>query len=330
MTLDLPTIPLTSKHILIVEDNEQIRRMIAQALEIEGYSVIQARDGAIGLRYIQQMTPDLIISDFSMPNMGGVEFYHAVRANPACGAVPFIFLTAQAAPDEVQQTKELGVEDFLIKPLDEIHLVKVVNARLFRAAELRAALIDQAYLETIKVLANTIEGRDPYTHGHVERVTIYAQWLAESLEWPEENLRMLAFGARLHDIGKIAIPDHILNKPGGLAPEEWEMMRQHPLRGAKILQNIKHLQPALPYVLYHHERWDGSGYPHGLKGRDIPIEGRLLAIVDVYDALTTARPYHPARPRHEVFKYLTTSAGAHFDPDLVPLFLQAIQERARI
>lgn len=322
--------PLASKHILIVEDSDQIRKLLAQALEIEGYSVVQARDGAVGLRYLQQLAPDLILTDFSMPNMSGVEFYQAVRANPMWGAIPFIFLTAQEAPEEIEQTKELGVEDYLVKPVDPQHLVKVVNARLLRAAELRAALIDQAYLETIKVLANTIEGRDPYTHGHVERVTIYAQWLAEALEWPQENLRMLAFGARLHDIGKIAIPDHILNKRGGLTPEEWEMMRQHPIRGAKILQNIKHLQPAIPYVLYHHERWDGSGYPHGLKGRDIPIEGRLLAIVDVYDALTTARPYHPARPRHEVYRHLTSGAGTLFDPDLVPLFLEALQKRARI
>jgi putative two-component system response regulator len=159
---------------------------------------------------------------------------------------------------------------------------------------------------------------------------MYAQWLAEAMDWPEEQLRMLAFGARLHDIGKVIVPDHILKKPGDLTPEEWDMMKQHPVTGAKIVGSIKHLKGATNYVLYHHERWDGSGYPNGLQGREIPVEGRLLAIADVYDALTTDRPYHPARPRAEVTRYLEQRAGVHFDPDMVPFFLQALDEKMRV
>jgi len=222
----------------------------------------------------------------------------------------------------------MGVEDYLVKPVDPLQLAKIVNARLLRSAELQVALIDQAYLETINVLANTIEGRDPYTHGHVQRVSNYAQLLALKLDWPRENLRMLAFGARLHDIGKITVPDEILKKPGNLNPEEWRLMKEHPTAGEKILRNITHLQPAIPYVLYHHERWDGSGYPHNLKGRDIPIEGRLLAIADVYDALSTNRPYHPARATSDVIQYMEVRAGKHFDPDLVPIFVEVLKEQA--
>ncbi len=327
--MDFPTLPINGKHILVVEDNIHVRQIVSQVLEIEGYNVHQAPDGTAALQLMEYVDPDLIISEFNMPKMSGLDFYKTVRQNPCWTAIPFIYLTSYASPEEIQHGRELGVEDYLAKPIDPSNLVKIVNARLLRTAELRVALIDQAYLETVNVLANTIEGRDPYTHGHVERVAAYAQCLAQELGWPEENLRLLAFGARLHDIGKIIVPDHILKKGGGLSPEEWALMKQHPIAGAKILRNIRHLQAAEPYVLHHHERWDGSGYPFGLHGREIPMEGRLLALADVYDALTTARPYHPARPRPEVFAYLNIRAGKHFDPDLVPIFLQAIQKRSQ-
>ncbi|MBN1145680.1 MAG: response regulator [Anaerolineales bacterium] len=328
--MNLPTIPITNKHILIVENDANVRQVIAKVLEIEGYLVQQSQDGAAALRFVEKFLPDLIISDINIPDVNGGEFFQTMRQNAQWTTIPFIFLTSNASPEAIQRGRELGVEDYLVKPIDPDNLVRIVSARLLRAAELKIALIDQAYLETIKVLANTVEGRDPYTHGHVERVTIYAQWLAEQLGWPPENLRILQFGARLHDIGKIIVPDQILKKPGDLNTQEWELMRQHPAAGAKILNSIEHLKSAAAYVLYHHERWDGSGYPHGLQGRDIPIEGRLLAIADVYDALTTTRPYHPARPRSQALKYLTERAGILFDPDLVPNFIEVLDERTRM
>ena len=328
---DFPTIPIRSKRILVVDNNSQVLDLIAQYLEIEGYTVYKAQNDEIGLKYINQLTPDLIIADTNSAGSGvNFGFYKTVRKNPLWVTIPFIFLTSTGSPDEIQRGKEMGVEDYLVKPVDPNHLAKIVNARLLRSAELQVALIDQAYLETINVLANTIEGRDPYTHGHVQRVSIYAQLLAEKLGWPRENLRMLAFGARLHDIGKIIVPDEILKKPGGLTPIEWSLMKQHPEAGEKILRNITHLQPAIPYVLHHHERWDGSGYPHNLMGREIPIEGRLLAIVDVYDALSTKRPYHPARPNSEVIEYMKMRAGVHFDPDLAYIFIEVLEEQAKM
>ncbi|MFC1878492.1 HD domain-containing phosphohydrolase [Chloroflexota bacterium] len=327
---DIPTIPIRSKRILVVEHNSQVLDAISQFLEIEGYTVYRAHNEEIGLKYMQQLMPDLIIADINSSGSDNMIFYRTVRKNQLWVTIPFIFLTSHGSPDEIQRGREMGVEDYLVKPVDPSHLAKIVNARLLRTAELQVALIDQAYLETINVLANTIEGRDPYTHGHVQRVSNYAQKLAERLGWPKENLRMLAFGARLHDIGKIIVPDDILKKPGDLGSKEWTLMRQHPEAGEKILRNITHLQPAIPYVLYHHERWDGSGYPHNLQGREIPIEGRLLAIVDVYDALSTTRPYHPARPISEVIQYMTIRAGKHFDPDLVPIFIEVLQEQANL
>jgi len=327
--MNLPTLPVSSKSILVVDDNNEVRQVIAQVLEIEGHNVQQAPDARVALKIMKWMPPELILSDIVMPDMDGIEFYQAVRKNPQWVAIPFIFLTGNNSPESIQTGRELGVEDYLTKPIHANELVKIVNARLLRSAEVRVAHIDQAYLETVNVLANTIEGRDPLTHGHVERVATYARWLAEEMGWPEENLRMLEFGSRLHDIGKIIVPDHILNKPQALTPEEWALMRRHTEAGAKILQNIQHLKAITPYVLYHHERWDGSGYPHGLKGKEIPLEGRLLSIVDVYDALTTTRPYHPKRPHNEVIKFLIMQAGKQFDPDLTAIFIHVLKNRAK-
>jgi len=332
--MDLPTVPVTSKRILIVENEDRVRKIIAKTLEIEGYTVHQAHDANQAVRYLQQIRPDLLISDIDMPaaqpSQNGMNFYQTVRNNPSWTAIPFIFITRHHNAQDIQRARELGVEDYLPKPIDPEILVRIVHARLLRSAELQIALIDQAYLETIEVLANTVEGRDPYTHGHIGRVSMYAQWLAEALGWPAEQLRTLAFGARLHDIGKIVVPDQILKKPGDLTAEEWEMMKQHPRAGGKILMGILHLKDALNYVLYHHERWDGSGYPHGLCGRDIPIEGRVLAIADVFDALTTARPYHPARPPSDLLTYLNLRSGTENDPHLVPIFIETMDQKLRI
>ena len=327
--MDFPTIPIFSRRILIVDDNLLDRHSIARTLEIEGYIVHQAKDSRGALDILQRASPELILSAINLPGSSGIEFYQALRKNPRWLAIPFICLTNHDSADLIQAGHDLGIEDYLAKPIESQTLVKTVNARLLRAAEVQIAYMDQAYLETVNMLANTVEGRDPLTHGHVERVATYARWLAEELHWSDEHLRTLDFGSRLHDIGKIVIPDHILKKPEALTVDEWKLMKTHTVEGAKIMQNISHLRSIIPYVLFHHERWDGSGYPEGLRGRHIPLEGRLLAIVDVYDALTTARPYHPARPHKEVIKYLRLRSTTLFDPNLVEIFIQVLEKRAQ-
>jgi putative two-component system response regulator len=321
-----PTIPLVNKQILVVENNSAIREYIARTLEIEGYNVLQASDGKIALTLLQKTTPELILSGTTLPNLDGFELFRTIRKDRRLITIPFIFLLGEVSDAEIERIRDIGAEDFLQKPVDSQVLIKAVSDRLLRFSILQIALLDQAYLETVTVLANTVEGRDLNTGQHVQRVTNLARLLAKELNWPEDHLRLLEFGARLHDIGKIVVPDQILNKPGPLSKEEWEIMKTHTIAGAKILREIKHLQGAVPYALYHHERWNGAGYPYGLKGRDIPLEGRVLALVDVYDALTTERPYHPARPHEEVIQYLHLRAGTHFDPDLVPIFIDLVSE----
>lgn len=326
--MDLPTLPVTSKKILLVENDPLVRQTLAQQLEIEGYLVYQAVDGLAALEVLENHQPELILSEIEMPGMDGVAFYRALRRRPGWVTIPFIFLSPKDNPSTARAGRELGVEDYLYKPVEPAELTRVVSTRLLRSAELRVAHINQAYLETVDVLANTIETRDPYTLGHVSRVTGLARSLAEALNWPQENLRALEFGARLHDIGKIIIPDTILRKPGPLSPDELELIKQHPVAGARILRSITHLQSSVAYVLYHHERWDGSGYPYGLKGHSIPLEGRLMAIVDVYDALITERSYHPARSPQEVVQFLHEHSGTHFDPDLTAIFIEMVGTRS--
>lgn len=312
---------LNRKQLLLVEDNYFVRDTIARMLEAEHFEVFIAENGYDGLEILKQVRPDLILSDVNMPAMDGITFFKKVRATPALAGIPFIFLTANDSPVDIQRGRELGVEDYLTKPVDSKDLLAIINARLLRVADLQIAHIGQAYLETVTILANSIEGRDPYTFGHVERVTRYARWMGEALNWSSKRMRGLEFGARLHDIGKIVVPDDVLKKPGPLSQTEWDLMQQHPTRGVKIIHEIKLLRETIPYILCHHEKWDGTGYPSHLKGDEIPVEGRLLAIVDVFDALTTARPYRTARPLEDVVSVMKRSAGIHFDPFLIGVFL---------
>ena len=321
------TIPTPERIILVVEDSPQIRNVIARALMMEGYIAHQAGNGLDGLKMLEKVTPHLILSDVNMPQMDGLQFFQAVRKNPAWTTIPFIFLTSHSSAEAIQRGRELGVEDYLTKPIDPHDLIKIINARLYRTAAVEVAQVGQAYLDTVKVLANVIEGRDHYTRGHVERVTTYAMWVANELNWPLQQLRMLEFGGRLHDIGKILIPASVLNKPGRLTDDEWGMMKRHTIAGAKMLRDIQHLHGTLPYVLYHHEKWDGTGYPKNLRGKEIPVQGRLLALADVYDALTTARPYHTARKHEDVIEILRKDSGIHFDPKLTPIFIDVLNKR---
>lgn len=321
-----PTIPVSSKKILVVEDNRDVRRTIAKYLQMENYLVLQAKNGKEALKSLENFRPDLILSDINMPEQNGIKFYKQVRKKSEWVTIPFIFLSGDDSPQSIKKSRNLGVEDYLTKPIRPKDLVSTINARLLRAAEVEVAHIGQAYLETVNVLANAIEGRDHYTRGHVDRVTQYAIWMARELRWPEEQIRILEFGCRLHDIGKIIVPDHILNKKAKLNKDEWQLMRKHPQAGAKMLKNINHLDSTLPYILYHHERWNGSGYPEGLGEREIPLEARVLAIADIYDALSTERPYHPARPHFEVLKYIKLTAGKEVDPDLAPIFIKVMKQ----
>ncbi len=197
--------------------------------------------------------------------------------------------------------------------------VAIENARLYKN-------LHGAYLDTIAALANAIEIRDTYTRGHTDRVKLTAETIARTLGWDGDRLFDLWMGCTLHDIGKIGVPDKILNKPTTLTDDEFTVMKTHPVIGAKIIEGIPFLEPARPYILYHHERWDGHGYPEGLAGKEIPIGGRILAVADTFDAITSDRPYRKGRPIERAVDELKAHAGKQFDPEIVKVFMDVLVE----
>jgi putative two-component system response regulator len=293
--------------ILLVEDDAPLLEVMRCLLEGEGYEIFPAINGKQALELFNSTRPDLVVSDIMMPEMNGYELLEAIRAIPE--------------RTDVDRARSLGVDDYLFKPFEAPELINAVRSRLDRRRIVELFDTRTAHLQTVIMLANVIETRDPYTAGHLERVRRLALNLANALNWNTEDIAILEFGAILHDIGKIVVPSQVLKKTGPLTKEEWVQMRQHPEIGAKMLEGVDHLKTAIPYVLHHHEWWNGSGYPSGRKGDKIPREGRLLAIVDAFDAMTTNRPYHTSMPAADALDELARYRGIYFDPDMVDAFI---------
>ena len=310
-----------SSHILVAEDNVDIMEVMRDVLETEGYRVTCAPNGRDALRAFEHEVPDLIVSDVMMPHLDGFGLLKAVRAHPSGAAVPFLFLSARTESAATSQARVLGADDYLFKPFDADDLSLAVAAKLARRRAVERFDTRAAHLQTVLMLANTIEARDRNTRGHVERVQGLALALARALSWDDEALAVLEFGALLHDMGKLVVPRAVLNKPGRLTPAEWEVLRRHPKDGAQMMAGVDHLRAAIPYVLHHHEHWNGSGYPHGLAGTAIPVEGRLLAVVDAFDAMTSERPYRQPLTRAEACDEIRRQAGIQFDPTIAAAFI---------
>jgi putative two-component system response regulator len=306
--------------LLIVDDNQVLREGLGEMLGSEGFQVITAANGLEALQCMEQTTPDLIMSDVAMPGMDGYTFFNHVRVQPEWVTIPFLFLTARAEREDVLAGKNLGAEDYLTKPLSRDELLTAIRSRLARARQLRVVQLQQAYEASLTALANAIDLRDQYTRCHVERVTAYSLALAQRLGWQEWRLTHLRFGAILHDIGKIHIRESTLFKSTELDESEWEEVKRHPVIGADMIRDINFLAPAAPVVLHHHERWDGGGYPHGLAGEAIPEGARIVALADALDAMTTERPYSPARTLDEAYAEILRGSGKQFDPGVVAAF----------
>ena len=308
--------------ILVVDDNRDLRELAETILKTQGYQVVLAEDGKEALQIFENRELDLIVSDIAMPEMDGFALLETIRSQEKGAAVPFLFLSAYSQKAKQAQARRLAVDDYLFKPFDAQELLDAVRVRLDRRKAVQIFDTREAHLQTVLLMANIIEARDSYTRKHLDRVHEIALLMGESLGWDKPALIILEFGAILHDIGKLIVPKRILNKSGNFSPEEWEIMRQHPEAGAKMLEGISHLKPAIPFVLYHHERWDGKGYPKGLAGKNIPIEGRMMAVVDAYDALRSKRPYQEGISKAEALERIHEGSRIHFDPYLVRKFLE--------
>ncbi|HET8578729.1 MAG TPA: HD domain-containing phosphohydrolase [Methylomirabilota bacterium] len=312
--------------ILVAEDDPDVREILSELLGELGYRVVTATSGERALEALNIVAPDLIITDVHMGAMSGLELCARVKADPRYEFTPVVILTAVSDLNSRVAGLAVGADDFFPKP------VEFVELRTRVAALLRVKfLLDQLERAegVITTLALTIEARDPYTGGHCDRLSRYAEAVGQSLGVDEATLRALRLGGYLHDLGKIAVPDGILLKPGPLDAVERERIRAHPGAGSDLVQGLRSLELVRPIMRHHHEKWDGSGYPDGLKGEDIPLGARIISVVDVYDALHTARPYKPAMSHDEALAVLQreTDEGL-WDPKIVSAFLDVLHEHA--
>jgi len=321
--------------ILIVDDDPANRETLLSILEPEGYQLATAENGWQAIEQAKTLQPDVILLDVMMPGMNGFEVCRSIRDHEPLAEVPILFLTALDDQQAVMNGITSGGDDFITKPFDRhelrARLRTITQLNRFRKLVEERKKLEEAHRNLLNAYDQTIEGwaraldlRDKETEGHSRRVTQLTLQLAQAAGLDDEALTHIRRGALLHDIGKLGIPDSVLLKPSNLDEDEWELMRQHPQMAYDMLYPIEYLRPALEIPYCHHEKWDGTGYPRRLKGEDIPLSARLFAVVDVWDALTSDRPYRPAWSPDRAFAYLREQAGKHFDPNVVDIFFRVV------
>lgn len=310
--------------VLIVDDDRDLVRFLELVLTREGYEVHAAFDGREALRKVAADPPDLVLLDIVMPKVDGFEVCRRLKQDPATRLIPVVMITALGELDDKIKAIDAGADDFLHKPCEKIELLARVRS-LLRVKHLNDEL-DTAE-NVVFALARAVEAKDSYTEGHTERVRRYAMALGRKLGLPEKDISALSKAGILHDMGKIGVSDSVLNKTGRLSPEEEEDMKRHAASGHRICAPLKSIRDALPIIRWHHERLDGSGYPDGLKGDQIPVCAQLMGIVDIYDALATDRSYRKALSREECFQTLREDAAKGWrDPRYVEAFIEVITE----
>jgi len=307
--------------ILVVDDEPSITNLVRRVLESEQHRVVVANNGLQALELVAGQPPDLIMLDIDMPGLGGLEVCRMLKDSPATRLTPILFLTGTGAADARVRAWNSGADEFLTKPFHTLDLTTRCRS-LLRQKSLVDAL--ESAESVMFALTRTLEAKSPYTHGHSDRVTKYALALGAESGLDSEDLEILRRGSFLHDIGKISTPDDILNKPGPLTPGEFDVIKRHPADGVRIVEQLRSARDLLPLIRSHHERLDGNGYPEGLMGENIPSLVRILSVADVYDALTSERPYRPAMPREDCRKIMVRNAEqGGLDPSLVALFFGA-------
>ncbi len=309
--------------ILVVDDDEQVRYLLRYLLSHEGFEVDDAATADEAFDRLSADVPDVILLDLHLSGRSGHDVVPRLRSDPRTRFVPVVMITGGATRKDKLDAISAGVTDFLGKPFDGEELVARVR-NLVRLKRFTDAFEEAQ--EVIVALAGTIDARDPYTAGHSERVSYYAEMLGKTIGLSFEEQKVLHFGGLFHDIGKIAIRDDVLLKPGKLTPEEFKEIQRHPVAGRELLKGMRTIEAAMPIVYHHHERFDGSGYPEGRMGDNIPLLARVASVADVYDALTTSRPYRAAMTRSEALEVMETEkAKGWWDPTLFDEFRAALQ-----
>ncbi len=339
--------------VLVTGGGDEALQAVAAKLLLLGYQAILAYNEADALLKVKQISPDIILLDGGAVGKAGLELVKKLKGDETASIIPVVMMSSVEAVEERLKALEVGVDDFLNKPLDTIELrarlnsqlkVKVYNERFLgyqkevelevtrRTEQLKQAFerIKVASLDTIFRLSRAAEYKDEDTGAHVRRMSHYSTAIARKMGLSEEFVEYILYAAPMHDVGKIGIPDSILKKPGKLEEEEWRIMKRHTTIGAEILKgsNVEFMQMAETIALTHHEKWNGAGYPKGLKEVDIPLEGRIVALADVFDALTSERPYKAPFPMEKALAIIQEGRGIHFDPQVADAFFAIKDEVA--
>ncbi|MBK9753379.1 MAG: two-component system response regulator [Nannocystis sp.] len=355
--MEIASRPETGR-ILVVDDEAMMRRLLEKLLRMEGYEVALASSGEQALAELSKHGADTVLLDMRMPGMTGLDVCRQIRAHRRGLHTPVVFITAVNDRELRRRGMEAGADDFLSKPFDEVELLARIRncvrvkryydnlaqqkEQLELAVNERTAALNDAIArltqsqldlrnsqeETIYRLSRAAEFRDDETGQHLQRMSRYCQIIARHIGLDEATCELLRIASPMHDVGKLGIPDRILLKPGRLTPDEFTIMKGHAEIGYRILvgSDATPLKMAATIAHTHHEKWDGNGYPRGLKGEEIPLFGRIAAIADVFDALTSARPYKPAWLLDDALQLMRTSRGTHFDPTLIDVFFAALPE----
>ncbi len=330
-------------NILVIDDEEDMREFVAMCLEDFGYGVTMAVDGADAIVKLNSKDFDLVVSDIEMPKMTGLDLLKLIKKDN--GLISVIMLTGVKKVTTAIEVLKLGADDYLIKPIKVEELKLSVEKSIFikklkeqnfnlikenekyqvqleKMVEKRTEQLEDAIFSSLTIVASAIEAKDPYTRGHSNRVRLISLDIAKNLGLNEHQLNILEYGAMLHDVGKIGIRDDVLLKKGKLDSAEYEHIMSHPYVGSKIIENIKYYAPMIDCVKYHHEKFDGTGYPDNLKGEKIPLLARIIAVADTYDAMTTTRPYRKALSKEKALTILAEIKFSQLDPKLVDIFIE--------
>ncbi len=320
-----PGNPFAGAKVLLVEDDPHAVGILEPILVSKGFSVAVARDGVEGLEKIRLLSPDILLLDVNMPRMDGISMCRQLKNDSEARMMPVIMLTAHADLEKKIEALEAGADDFVNKPYNTVELVTRIKS-LLKVKYLNEQL-DSAE-SVLFSMARAIEAKDSYTQGHVERVSHLAVELGHHLGLGDEEIDSLRKGGILHDIGKIGVPDKILNKAGALTTEERKIIRLHPGQGALICEKLKSIKGAIPVIRHHHERLDGTGYPDQLSGDEIPLLARIMTIVDIYDALTTTRSYRKSLSPSIALDIMWDEAKkGWWDKDVLTEFVAMLQHK---
>jgi putative two-component system response regulator len=311
-----------AERILIVDDQPSARLALTTLLRREGFQVHDVSSGDEALAECSTFRPDLILLDIVMPGLSGFEVCRRIKATPETRLTPVVLITGLSETEDRIKGSNVGADDFLSKPID----INELLARTRSLLRLKQYTDELENAESVLfTLAHSIEARDPYTRGHCERLSEMGARMGEKLRLPDEQITALRRAGIVHDIGKVVVPDAILLKPDPLSPEDMEVMRKHPVVGEHICKPMRTFRLVLPIIRHHHERHDGSGYPDGLRGSEIPVTAAILQLVDVYDALTTDRPYRQASTPAGALEIMEAeSQRGWWDKDLLAAFRDMI------